>query len=289
MRWQGREKSDNIEDQRRRQKTRRKIGGGIGIGTILLIAIGLFLGQDPGEILQQVQSRSAPVETQEYNNTTESKEEKALASFVSVVLKDTEDVWTKKFREQLGRKYVKPTIVLYCGATQSACGHAQTATGPFYCPGDQKIYIDLSFYNELKQKFNAPGDFAMAYVIAHEVAHHVQYLIGVTDQVQDRRRQVSKIEGNKLSVRMELQADFLAGVWVNHDQKMNNMLEEGDIEEALTAASAIGDDRIQKKAQGYVVPDAFTHGTSEQRVRWFKKGMRSGDIKQGDTFGARSL
>lgn len=288
MRWQNREKSQNIEDHRRRKVRRRKVGGGIGIGTILIVVLGLILGQDPGEILQQVQQQSSPVQEQ-YDNRPTSKNENVLADFVAVVLKDTEDVWTKLFRDELGRRYIKPSIVLYSGSDQSACGYAQTATGPFYCPGDQKIYLDLSFYQELKNKFKAPGDFAMAYVVAHEVAHHVQYLLGITDEVQKQRQKSSKVEGNKLSVKMELQADFLAGVWAHHAHKMKHILEEGDLEEALTAASAIGDDRIQKQARGYVVPDSFTHGTSKQRVRWFTKGLRSGDISQGDTFNAKSL
>jgi len=284
MKWQNRERSQNVDDRRRRK--RRNVGGGIGIGTILLVALGLLLGQDPGQIMQQVQQQSGSVS---YESSTTSAEEDALAQFVSVVLKDTEDVWTKLFRDDLGRRYAKPVLVLYSGSDQSACGSATSATGPFYCPGDQKLYIDLSFYQELKTKFRAPGDFAMAYVVAHEVAHHVQYLLGITEKVQRRRRQVSKKESNQLSVRMELQADFMAGVWAYHAQKMKNILEEGDLEEALQAASAVGDDRIQKESRGYVVPDAFTHGSSEQRMRWFAKGLKTGDVSKGDTFGAKRL
>ena len=212
-----------------------------------------------------------------------------LAEFVSVTLKDTEDVWVKLFREELGRNYRIPTLVLFEGAVRSACGHTSSAAGPFYCPGDEKLYIDLSFYRELKEKFRAPGDFAMAYVVAHEVAHHIQRQLGITDEVHKKRGRVSEAEYNDLSTRLELQADFLAGVWAHHAEKMKGILEEGDIEEALTAANAIGDDTIQKRSQGYVVPDSFTHGTSEQRVRWFMKGLQTGDLAQGDTFNTRNL
>jgi predicted metalloprotease len=212
-----------------------------------------------------------------------------LAAFVKVVLADTEDVWTKLFREQMGKNYQKPVLVLYEGKVNSACGFASSATGPFYCPGDQKLYIDLSFYSDLKNKFGAPGDFAMAYVVAHEVAHHVQYLLGITRQVDSQRGKVSKTVYNDLSVRLELQADFFSGVWANHAQKMNDILEEGDIEEALNAARAIGDDRLQMQSRGYVVPESFTHGTSEQRMRWFTKGFKTGDPNQGDTFQTKNL
>ena len=207
---------------------------------------------------------------------------------MSVVLADTEDVWNKLFQQQ-GTQYQEPNLVLFSGAVQSACGNARAATGPFYCPGDEKIYIDLSFQETLSQRLGASGDFAMAYVVAHEVGHHVQNLMGITDQVHSQRGRLSQEEYNELSVRLELQADFLAGVWTNHAQNMNNILEEGDIEEAMRAANAIGDDRLQKQSQGYVVPDAFTHGTSEQRMRWFRKGLETGDISQGDTFSALSL
>ena len=214
--------------------------------------------------------------------------EDELADFVAVVLQETEDVWDKLFPQYFDRPYQKPTLVLYSGSTQSACGFAQSATGPFYCPGDQKLYIDLSFYQELKNRFRAPGDFAMAYIVAHEVAHHVQYLLGITRQVDALRGRVSKAEYNDKSVRLELMADFFAGVWAHHTQR-KNLLEEGDIEEALRAAHAVGDDRIQMEARGYVVPDSFTHGTSEQRMRWFTKGFRTGDVAQGDTFAANPL
>ena len=276
MRWQGRQGSQNVEDRR---GGRMKRAGGIGIGTIIIAIIAYLLGADPSALMQQLQGGQVAQTTV----TSEASDE--LAQFVSVVLKDTEDVWTKLFPEQLNRQYQAPVLVLFDGSTESACGYASSASGPFYCPGDYKVYIDLSFYNELKNQFNAPGDFAMAYVIAHEVGHHIQKLLDITTKVQSQKRKISKAEYNKLLVRLELQADFLAGVWAHHAQKMKNILEEGDIEEALTAANAIGDDRLQMQAQGYVIPDSFTHGTSEQRMRWFAKGFKTGDINQGDTFG----
>ncbi len=282
MKWQNRERSTNVED--RRGRTIRRVGGGIGIIGIIFAIIAFLLGENPLAVLQQFQGNQT-VQVQQKTN----KNEDALKEFVSVVLKDTEDVWTKLFREQLGKRYVKPKLVLYSGADQSGCGIAQSATGPFYCPADQKVYIDLSFYNELQNRFHAPGDFAMAYIIAHEVGHHVQNLLGITQQVEQRRRRLGEADANKLSVRLELQADFLAGVWAHYDQKLNNILERGDIEEAMNAASSVGDDRIQMQSRGYVVPDAFTHGTSEQRMRWFKKGLESGDLNAGDTFGATRL
>ena len=280
MRWQGREKSSNVDD-RRRQAT--KVGGGIGIGAIIIYLIMTLLGQDPSGLLDQVQ---APTSTQTETGT---RADDQLAEFVKVVLNDTEDVWNKLFPEQLNRRYEEPTLVLFSGQTQSACGFASSATGPFYCPGDQDLYIDLSFYQELQTRFRAPGDFAMAYIVAHEVGHHIQYLLGITQQMEEQRRRVSKAEYNQLSVRLELQADFLAGVWAHHAQKMKNILEQGAIEEAIKAAAAVGDDRIQREARGYVVPESFTHGTSEQRMRWFRKGLETGDLSQGDTFGASSL
>jgi predicted metalloprotease len=209
--------------------------------------------------------------------------EREAAGFVKVVLADTEDVWNKLFSE-MNQQYQEPTLVMFTGVVESACGNASSASGPFYCPADRKVYIDLSFYDELKDKLNAPGDFAMAYVIAHEVGHHVQNLLGISEKVQRARSQLSETEYNKLSVKLELQADFFAGVWANHAQKMQNILEAGDIEEALNAANAIGDDRLQKQSRGVVVPDAFTHGTSAQRMYWFKKGFETGDVRQGDTF-----
>ncbi|MEZ4887238.1 MAG: neutral zinc metallopeptidase [Chitinophagales bacterium] len=288
MRWQGKEKSKNVED--RRGQTMRRVGGGIGISTIIMIGLALLSGQDLGSVLMQVFQQQAQTQTQtQTTNEPRSAEEDELAEFVSVVLKQTEDVWQRLFKEQIGKQYQEPNLVLFTGAVQSACGNASAATGPFYCPADYKLYIDLGFYQQLKQQFKVSGDFAMAYVVAHEVAHHVQNLLGISDQVSAQRGRISQTEYNELSVKLELQADFLAGVWAHYAQEMNNILEEGDIEEALNAAHAIGDDNIQKKTQGYVVPDAFTHGTSEQRVRWFKKGFDTGDLNQGDTFGARSL
>jgi len=212
-----------------------------------------------------------------------------LAEFVKVVLKDTEDVWHGLFREQLNSEYREPVLVLYSRQDRSACGFASAATGPFYCPADQKLYIDLSFYQELQTRFRAPGDFAMAYIVAHEVGHHVQNLLGITQQMEMERRRISEQQYNQLSVRLELQADFMAGVWAHHAQQMKNILEQGDIEEAMGAAAAVGDDRIQREARGYVVPDSFTHGTSEQRMRWFRKGLETGDLSQGDTFNASTL
>lgn len=277
MRWQGREGSKNVDD--RRGRTMKRGAAGVGIGTILIALLYMLLGEDPQQILNQAQQQQP--QTQQTQPVDQNDE---LGQFVSVVLKTTEDVWTKLFREQLGERYQEPILVVFDGQVSSACGMASAATGPFYCPGDNQVYIDLSFYRELKTRFQAPGDFAMAYVVAHEVAHHVQNLLGITAYVDKQRRVLSKTEFNKMSVRLELQADFLAGVWVKHAQQMMNILEEGDIEEALNAAHAIGDDRIQKQSRGYVVPDAFTHGTSEQRVRWFTNGIKSGKIDDGDTF-----
>ncbi len=285
MRWQGREKSENIEDRRRSGGGGKRMAGGIGIGTIIIVILALLMGENPMRMLQNFGGAAQP--TQQYEQGA--PEDDPLAEFVAVVLNDTEDVWEKLFREQLNRRYVPPTLVLFSGQTRSTCGFASAATGPFYCPADQKVYIDLSFYNDLKNKFGASGDFAMAYVVAHEVAHHVQYLLGITNQVHSQKGRVREKEYNDLSVRLELQADFLSGVWAHHAHKMKNILERGDIEEAMNAAHAIGDDRIQKRTQGFVVPDSFTHGTSEQRMRWFRKGIETGDLTQGDTFEARYL
>lgn len=283
MKWENREESTNIEDRRGRQI--KMIGGGIGIGTVIMAVIALLMGENPINILQRFTNQQ--VET---TSTAQSAgQNDKLAQFVGVVLKDTEDVWDKVFREQLHKVYTPPILVLYDGTDQSGCGVAQAATGPFYCPADQKVYVDLSFYNELQTRFKASGDFAMAYVIAHEIGHHVQYLLGITDQVEQMRSRTSQEQGNKYSVALELQADFLAGVWAHQDQKMKNILEAGDVEEAMNAASAVGDDRIQMESRGYVVPDAFTHGTSQQRMAWFNKGFQTGDIQQGDTFNSLNL
>ena len=277
MRWTGRQQSGNVED-RRGMGGGGKIAIGGGAGIIILI-ISVLLGQNPLDYINpggegsQIQQQQQPT----------SEEENQKAEFVKVVLKDTEDVWNKLFQER-GETYQEPILVLFSGVDQSGCGTAIAAMGPFYCPEDSKVYIDLSFYDDLQSRFGAPGDFAMAYVVAHEVGHHVQDLWGISDKVHAARQRLSEEEYNKLSVKLELQADFLAGVWAHHDQQINNVLEPGDIEEALAAANAIGDDRLQKQSQGYVVPDAFTHGTSEQRMYWFKKGFETGDIEQGDTF-----
>jgi predicted metalloprotease len=250
------------------------VGG--GIGGIVLLVLGLLFG---GDFSNYVNVGN----TQPSGQAADPKQD-PKAQFVGVVLQDTEDVWNKVFQEQLNQDYPETKLVLFTNQVQSGCGGASAATGPFYCPLDSKVYIDLSFYEQLQSRFQAPGDFAMAYVVAHEVGHHVQNVLGISGKVQQEQSRVSKEEANALSVRLELQADFLAGVWAHHAQEMKNILEEGDIEEAMNAANAIGDDRLQMESQGYVVPDAFTHGTSKQRMYWFKKGYQTGDINQGDTF-----
>lgn len=275
MRTDGQRESSNIED-RRGMKGGTLAGGGV-LGIIILL-VGLYFGVDTRQLVQQL-----PQQTQTQGPIQSTPEEDALKKFVSVVLADTEDVWTKIFANA-GQQYQKPTLVLFRGAVQSACGNASSAVGPFYCPGDQKVYIDLGFYDQLRRQLSSPGDFAQAYVIAHEVGHHVQNLLGLTRKVDAQRNRASETEMNQLSVRLELQADFFAGVWAHHAQKMRNALEPGDIEEAMNAAKNIGDDALQKQSQGHVVPDSFTHGTSEQRMRWFMKGYKTGDINQGDTF-----
>jgi predicted metalloprotease len=275
-------RSDNVED-RRGMGGRAMIFGGGGIGTIILIIILALMGVDPRQLLQSGPSGGGggpPAQV--------SPEDQELADMVTAVLGDTEDVWNQLFR-QMGREYQEPKLVLFSGQVQSGCGFASAQTGPFYCPADQKLYIDLSFYRLLRQRFKAPGDFAQAYVIAHEVGHHVQNLLGTMEMMQRARSQLSESEYNQLSVRLELQADFYAGIWAHYTQKHRNTIESGDLEEALRAASAIGDDNIQKQQQGYVVPDSFTHGTGEQRVRWFRKGYETGDLRQGDTFKSDGL
>jgi predicted metalloprotease len=265
--------------------SRKAAGGGIGIIVIALIA--MYFGVDPSIFLSQQRPPTSDIGT--YSNTkTISPAEKQLADFVSVVLGDTEDTWHELFR-QMGKTYKEPTLVLFSGAAQSACGFAQAAVGPFYCPADQKVYIDLSFYQDLKNRHQAPGDFAQAYVIAHEIGHHIQTLLGVSQKVHTLRSRSSQVEANKLSVMQELQADCLAGVWAHHAQRTRQILEEGDIEEALNAASSIGDDRLQRKTRGYVAPDSFTHGSSKQRVRWFTQGIETGNIAQCNTFRADNL
>ena len=277
MRWMGRRQSGNVED--RRGLTGGKVLGG-GIGAVVIALIFWLLGGNPADILNVVQQGGEQSSVSPYQPTSE---EQTLAQFVGVVLGDTEDVWGNLF-QQRGSVYDAPTLVLFSGQVESPCGLSSAAAGPFYCPGDSKIYIDLSFCDQLRTEFRAPGDFAVAYVIAHEVGHHVQNLLGISEKVAGMRGRLSEKEFNELSVRLELQADFLAGVWAHHAQRMNDILEAGDIDEALNAASAVGDDRIQKMTQGYVVPDAFTHGSSEQRRRWFHRGFETGDMSQGDTF-----
>lgn len=286
MRWKSGRRSGNIDDRRTvRLSGKTKAGGGLGVIVIALIAI--YFGIDPTVILQQGAELSGgtAVNQQSYTPTASENE---LADFVSVVLADTEDTWETIF-QQGGATYEQPTLVLFTGAVRSACGFAQAAMGPFYCPADRKVYIDLSFYQDLKNSLGAPGDFAQAYVIAHEVGHHVQNLMGLSDKVHAMRKQISPVEYNKLSVKLELQADCFSGVWAYHGHRLRNILEPGDIDEALNAASMIGDDRLQKKSQGHVTPDSFTHGSSAQRVRWFRNGFQSGDITTCNTFKAARL
>jgi len=281
MRWRGERQSSNIED-RRGMGPKVAVGG--GLGTLLIIIIALLFGADPRQLFEQVPD-NPPSEIQ--SSRPVNSEEDELKQFVSVVLAKSEDVWSNVF-QQNGRQYRDPKLVLFTDQVRSACGMAGAAVGPFYCPGDEKVYIDLAFYEELRRRFKAPGDFAQAYVIAHEVGHHVQKLLGISERVDAMQRRMSQVEANQLSVRIELQADFFAGVFARY-VKDQGVLEPGDIEEALRAASAIGDDQIQRQTTGYVVPDSFTHGTSEQRLRWFKKGYDTGDIRQGDTFNATNL
>lgn len=285
MRWKNRERSQNVDD--RRGSTIKRVGGGMGIGAILMAVFALIMGENPLQVIQNLMSESGGNTQTVQTQTT--PEEDALAELVSVVLKDTEDVWNKLFQEQFGKDYQEPKLVIYSGSVESACGFAQSATGPFYCPADQSVYIDLSFYDDMKTKLNASGEFALAYVIAHEVGHHVQNLLGIINEVQRQKQSLSQADANHMNVRLELQADFFAGVWAHHAHKMKNILETGDIEAGLNAAAAVGADRMQMKARGYVVPDSFTHGTSEQRVRWFRKGIQNGNLSEGDTFSAKTL
>ncbi len=284
MRLDDQRRSDNVEDERDGGG-----GGGFGmpvigggIGTLIILIIAAFFGINPRQLLQQQpaqprQERRAPAQPGAAPKDPQ-------ADFVAAVLGDTEDVWHDYFKQRLGHDYEEPHLVLFSGTTQSGCGFAQSATGPFYCPADQKVYIDLEFYRELKERFQAPGDFAQAYVIAHEVGHHVQNLLGTSEKVSRLQDRSSEKQANALSVRLELQADCYAGVWANHAQKMKNILEPGDMEEALNAASAIGDDHLQMQSRGYVTPDSFTHGSSKQRVGWFKRGFESGELENCDTF-----
>ncbi|MGB8191333.1 MAG: neutral zinc metallopeptidase [Chitinophagaceae bacterium] len=283
MLWQGRRESSNVDDRRGMSAGGIATGGGI-LGAIAMVLYFFLGGGDPSQLPTQMPTGGGGRELTAEEQAADDKR----ASFVRVVLADTEDVWTQLFQQQ-GQTYQKPTMVLFRDVVQSGCGNASSQSGPFYCPGDQQLYIDLSFYQDLQTKFEAPGDFAMAYVVAHEIGHHIQTLLGTSEKMARMRQQSSEEEYNKYSVMMELQADFLAGVWAHHAQRMKNILEEGDIEEALKAANAIGDDRLQKESRGYVVPESFTHGTSQQRMYWFKRGYQTGDMRQGDTFNDPSL
>lgn len=281
MQWQGRRESTNVDDRRGVTGGGLAMGGGV-IGVIFILAKFLLGGGDLNDLQQLV-----PPQQQEM--TTEQKAaQDTEAQFVKVVLADTEDVWTKLFSD-MGRTYTDPTLVLFNGSTNSACGNASAQTGPFYCPADGDLYIDLSFAQQLKDQFGATGEFAMAYVVAHEVGHHVQDLLGVTQKMEQLQQRLSQTDYNKYSVRLELQADFYAGIWAHYDQKMKNVIKPEDIQEALNAANAIGDDRLQKEYQGTVTPDSFTHGTSAERMYWFKKGYETGDLNQGNTFASGSF
>jgi hypothetical protein len=285
MRWEQGRRSDNIEDRRGMRIGGKGLAGG-GIGAIVLALVVMYFGGDPSVVLNQI-SNQAPTEAQQ-PSTPPSPEEEKLKDFMSVVLADTEDVWGALFKAS-GQAYPPPHLVLFSGAVQSACGHAEAAMGPFYCPGDHKLYLDMRFFNDLAQRHDAPGDFAQAYVVAHEVGHHVQTLLGISDKVHAAQSRASETGGNALQVRMELQADCFAGVWAYHANRERQILEPGDAEEALAAAAGVGDDRLQKQARGYVVPESFTHGSSDQRMRWFTRGMQSGDPGQCDTFKAARL
>jgi len=284
MKWSGRRQSDNVED--RRGISGKGIAGVGGVGAIIIAVIAFFITKDPSQLLNTLQ-QTGGVQQEQLSPEAQAHQD-SLASFIGVVLADTEDVWNKLFKE-MGKTYEMPKLVMFTGAVQSACGQAQSAVGPFYCSGDSKVYLDLDFLEQLQQRLGAQGDFAQAYIVAHEVGHHVQNLLGTLDEVHGMRGRMGEKEYNEMTVRLELQADFLAGVWAHHAQKMKNILDRGDIDEAVNAAGAVGDDKIQMENQGYVVPDSFTHGTSAQRVKWFKLGFTTGDINKGDTFNARNL
>jgi uncharacterized protein len=289
MRWKDERRSENIEDRRNIRPAQLAAGG--GIGTLIILVVAVLLGADPRQVLhlvQQQQQKQGGAGQKVDRKLSPAEEERK--DFVSAVLAQTEDVWGELFQQQLNREYERPTLVLFTDGVQSeGCGFASAAVGPFYCPGDRKVYLDLGFFRELEERFNAPGDFAQAYVVAHEVGHHVQNLLGINTKVRRLQAGATDVEAKQLSVRLELQADFLAGVWAHHAQRRRQILEPGDVESALNAASAIGDDTLQKKSQGYAVPDTFTHGTSEQRVRWFRLGLKTGDINQGNTLDSESL
>ena len=279
MRWKTGRRSSNIEDRRGRPIRGGRVFKG-GVGTIVVtLVLAYFLGIDP-QVLMQLQGGGQPIVEKNYQPAPE---EEQLADFVSVVLADTEDTWKTIF-QQAGRTYEEPRLVLFSGTVKSSCGMANAVMGPFYCPADRRVYIDLSFFNDLKNRHGAPGDFAQAYVIAHEIGHHVQTLLGINDKVRAAQQRLGKVEANVLSVKMELQADCFAGLWGNNANRSRQILEQGDVEEALNAATAIGDDRLQKQGRGYVVPDSFTHGTSKQRVEWFTRGIKSGDFDSCNTF-----
>lgn len=282
MRWQGRRASKNVIDSRRTGGGGGKIVGG-GIGVLVLAVIVYFMGGDPSQVLQQAGSMQGTETTR-----TPSAAEDEAAEFVKVVLAETEEFWHTQF-QAMGKTYQEPVMHLFHGSVNSDCGGATASVGPFYCPTDNTIYIDLDFYTDLHERFGAPGDFAMAYVVAHEVGHHVQTLLGISGKVRALQEKMTAKDGNKMSVKQELQADFFAGMWAHYAERTHDLLDDGDIQEALNAANAIGDDRLQKQSQGQVVPDAFTHGTSEQRMYWFKKGYETGDIAQGDTFTSDDL
>lgn len=285
MRWQGGRRSSNIEDRRGRGGAPKLLGG--GLGTIAVILLAMYFGVDPTPLLEGIQS-SGQVSSTGTRPGAEDLKNDPLADMVSVVVADTEDVWSEIFAAN-GQRYEAPTLVMFTGTTRSACGLGQAAMGPFYCPLDKRAFIDLSFYEQMKTRFNAPGDFAQAYVIAHEVGHHVQNLLGISAKIRSMQQQLDEADSNALSVRLELQADCLAGVWANHADRARNILEAGDVEEALNAASAIGDDTLQRQSRGTVVPESFTHGTSAQRQRWFRVGLDSGDVNACDTFSAENV
>jgi uncharacterized protein len=282
MLWKDRRASDNYEDRRSSGGRRVAIGG---VGTIVIVLIVWLLGGNPGQVLQLLQNGTT---VEQGSANVQNPHEDELIQFSRVILADTEDVWNALFKEN-NLTYRNPILVTFSNSVESACGLSSAATGPFYCPGDEKLYIDLMFFEDLLKRLNAPGDFVFAYVIAHEVGHHVQKLLGTMDKYSNMRERMSEKEFNRLTVKLELQADFYAGVWAHHAQKMKNMMEQGDLEEAMNTASAIGDDRLQKRTQGRVVPDSFTHGTSKQRMHWFKLGYDSGDLSLGDTFNAADL
>ncbi|PZR20904.1 MAG: metalloprotease [Flavobacterium psychrophilum] len=280
MKWSGRRQSDNMEDRRGISGGKLVAGGGV-IGVIILL-INMFMGGDNSAILNDINNQIQQQNAASGDPIELSAHDKEMGQFVATVLADTEDVWGKIFAEN-GMTYEEPKLVLFRDAVQTACGGASSASGPFYCPSDRKVYMDLAFFDELQSRFGAKGgDFAIAYVIAHEIGHHVQTLLGTSAKMRQLQSQTDEAGANKLSVKLELQADFYAGIWAHYDQKMHDILEEGDIEEALSAANAVGDDAIQKRMQGHVVPDSFTHGSSEQRMYWFKKGFETGDINQGE-------